>query len=188
MANGKKIDVRHCIDFFTTIAAMKDDLGARRIEEMVAFVNRELWTPDWLYALSPLDGAARESTRPDHGSTGAYDAWPALTYEAIFRVGRKSEALERLRSVAPATREGPFGQAHYVATNVYPVRKALDLQDYFESASGSFAEVIVRTLFGFPDKVGEKFQASRMVPGFEGSLKNVRFRERLLTITIPRAH
>src|SRR5271165_4734281 len=188
MADGKKIGVRHCIDFFTTIAAMRDDLGAQRIEEMVAFVNRELWTPHWLYALSPLDGAAKVSMRPDHGSTGSYDAWPALTAEAIFKVGGDAEALERLRSAVPATREGPFGQAHYVATNVYPVRKALDLQDYFESASGSFAEVIVRTLFGFPDAIEEGFQASKIVPGFQGSLKNVRYRGELLTITIPRVH
>jgi hypothetical protein len=57
-----------------------------------------------------------------------------------------------------------------------------------ERASGAFAEVIVRTIFGFPDAVEGKIQASTMVPGFERSLKNVRYRGRLLTITIPRTH
>jgi hypothetical protein len=103
LPGGKKVEVRHCIDFFTTIAAMENDLGPRRIEEMISFVTRELWTPEWLYALSPRDRAAGESTRPDHGSTGAYDAWPSLTAEAFFKTGRKVEALERLRSVESAT-------------------------------------------------------------------------------------
>ena len=186
LPDGKKIEVRHCIDFFTTIAAMENDLGLRRIEEMISFVTRELWTPEWLYALSPRDSAARESTRPDHGSTGAYDAWPALTAEAFFNTGRKVEALERLRSVESATREGPFGQAHYVATKAYPVRKALDLQDYFESASGAFAEVIVRTIFGLSHQDAGDLLQTVTIPGFEGSLKNVRYRGKLLSITATR--
>jgi hypothetical protein len=185
MPDGKKVEVRHCIDFFTTIGAMENELGRRRIEEMISFVNRELWTPDWLYALSPRDGAAKDSLRPDHGSTGSYDAWPALTAEAFFRAGSKTEALEHLRSVVPATREGPFGQAHYVATEAYPVRKALDLQDYFESASGSFAEVIVRTLFGLAGLAETEMPRTAAVPGFEGSLRNLRYRGKSLTITAP---
>jgi hypothetical protein len=183
---AKKVEVRHCIDFFTTIAAMENELGPRRIEEMIAFVNRELWTPEWLYALSPRDGAARESTRPDHGSTGAYDAWPALTAEAFFKTGRKVEALERLRSVESATREGPFGQAHYVATKAYPVRKALELQDYFESASGAFAEVIVRTIFGLAHPDAGDLAQTVIIPKFEGSFKNIRYRGKLLSITATR--
>jgi hypothetical protein len=186
LPDGKKVEVRHCIDFFTTIAAMENELGPRRIEEMISFVTRELWTPEWLYALSPRDGAARESTRPDHGSTGAYDAWPALTVEAFFKTRRKVEALERLRSVGSATREGPFGQAHYVATEAYPVRKALDLQDYFESASGAFAEVIVRTIFGLSHPDAGDLLQTVTIPGFEGSLKNVRYRGKLLSITATR--
>lgn len=182
LPDSKKVEVRHCIDFFTTIAAMENELGPRRIEEMVSFVDRELWTPHWLYALSPLDGAAKESLRPDHGSTGAYDAWPALTAEALFKTGRKSEAVQRLRSVEAATWEGPFGQAHYVATDAYPVRKALDLQDYFESASGSFAEVIVRTLFGLSAAGREDLSRGAIVAGFDGSLTNLRYRGKLVTI------
>jgi hypothetical protein len=185
MPDGKKVEVRHCIDFFTTIGAMENELGRRRIEQMTSFVNRELWTPHWLYALSPRDGAAKDSLRPDHGSTGSYDAWPALTAEALFKAGSKTEALERLRSVAPAIREGPFGQAHYVATEAYPERKALDLQDYFESASGSFAEVIVRTLFGLANSNGKELARTAVVPGFQGSLRNLRYRGEFLTITVP---
>jgi hypothetical protein len=151
---------------------------------MIAFVNQELWTPHWLRALSLRDGAANVATRADHGSTGSYDAWPALTAEAIFLTKRKSEALERLRSLAPATHEGPFGQAHYVATEIYPVRKALSYgQDYFASASGAFAEVILRTVFGFSPAVGEEWlPVPAVAPGFEGQLRNLRYGGKLVTI------
>lgn len=200
MTDGKKVEVRHCIDFFTTIDAMKSDLGAQRIEEMIAFVNRELWTPHWLRALSLSDETAREClraedacagsfkepTRADHGYTGSYDAWPALTAEAIFAVGRKREALERFRSVVQATHEGPYGQAHYVATGAYPVRKALSCgQDYFCAAAGSFAEVILRTVFGFSPAVGEDWSpGSITAPGFEGQLKNLRYGGKLMTVSV----
>jgi hypothetical protein len=181
----KKVNVRHCIDFFT---AMENELGPRRIAEMISFVDRVLWTPSWLYALSPRDGATKESLRPDHGSTGSYDAWPALTAEAFFKTGRKADALELLRSTEPATRECPFGQAHNVATNVYPVRKALDLRDYFESASGCFAEVIVRTVFGSSYSGKEDLLATVIVPGFEGSLKNLRHRGKLVAVAAMHTH
>jgi hypothetical protein len=88
--------------------------------------------------------------------------------------------------VGSATREGPFGQAHYVATEAYPVRKALDLQDYFESASGAFAEVIVRTIFGLSHPDAGDLLQTVTIPGFEGSLKNVRYRGKLLSITATR--
>jgi hypothetical protein len=189
LTDGKKVEVRHCIDFFTTIASMKQDLGPRRIEEMLAFVDRELWTPHWLRALSVLDEAAGLSTRADHGYTGSYDAWPALTVEATFWVGRKREAFERLRSLAPATREGPFGQSHYVETEQDPVRKALSFgQDYFASASGSFAEVILRTVFGFSPAVGEEWRpVPAVAPGFEGWLSNLRYGSKLVTASIHKA-
>ncbi len=183
LPDGKRVEVRHCIDFFTLIDCMERDLGPRRVSEMVDFVNRELWTPHWLRALSLQDGATKFATRADHGWPGSYDAWPPLTAEAMFRVGHREEALERLRSVEPAIHEGPFGQAHYVATERYPVRKALSSgQDYFASASGSFAEVILRTFFGFaPDAESEWKLVPPQIPGFEGSLVNLRFRGEVVT-------
>jgi hypothetical protein len=186
LGDGKKVEVRHCIDFFTLIDCMQSDLGQRRIGEMVQFVNTELWTPHWLRALSLADAAASEARRADHGSTGSYDAWPALTAEAIFRVGMELEAMERLRSLEPATREGPFGQAHYVATEQYPVRKALSFgQDYFASASGAFAEIILRTICGFAPDVDDQWEwTPPRVPGLSGRLKDVRYKGKLLSASI----
>jgi hypothetical protein len=188
LTDGKKVEVRHCIDFFTLIECMQSDLGERRIGEMVRFANNELWTTHWLRALSLRDATAEKATRADHGSTGSYDAWPALTAEAIFKAGMEAEAMDRLRSFEPATREGPFGQSHYVATEEYPVRKALSFgQDYFASASGAFAEIVVRTVFGFAPNVDEQWEwSSPRFPGFSGRLINVRYKGRLLSASIHR--
>lgn len=178
--DGKRVEVRHCIDFFTTIFCIEKDLSERRIGEMTAFVDRELWTEDWLYALSPLDGAAKESLRPDHGSTGSFDAWPALTAEAMFLVGEKEKALARLRSLDPATKEGPFGQAHYCANNDHRTRKAVSM-DYYESSAGAgFAEVILRTIFGFSPGLDEEWVWTvPSCPGLTGRLRNVRYKGKL---------
>jgi hypothetical protein len=186
LEDGRRVEVRHCIDFFTVIDAMQSDLGQRRIDDMNDFVDRELWTPHWLRALSMQDAAAQDSLRPDHGSTGSYDAWPALTAEAMFRVGRKREALARLRDLEPATHEGPFGQSHDVATQQYPVRKAGAFgQEYFCSASGSFAEIILRTIFGFAPDANQEWHGSQpSVPGFDGQLINLRYGGKLLTVSV----
>jgi hypothetical protein len=185
LEDGRKTEVRHCIDFFTLIDTMQSDLGQMRIDEMCDFVDRELWTPHWLRALSLHDAAADESLRPDHGSTGSYDAWPALTAEAMFRVGHRREALTRLRSLAPATFEGPFGQSHDVESAQNPVRKAGAFgQEYYCSASGSFAEVLLRSIFGFsPDASEEWHGPVAIVPEFSGQLIHLRYAGKLLTIT-----
>ena len=184
--DGTRVEVRHCIDFFTLIDTMQNDLGPRRIDEMIEFVNRELWTSHWLRALSLRDAAATRALRPDHGSIGSYDAWPALTTEAMFRVGRKQEALARLRSLEPATHEGPFGQSHYVATERYPVRKVRAIgQEYYCSASGAFAEVILRTIFGFAPDANKEWHGSQpTMPGFAGQLINLKYGGKLLTLTL----
>jgi hypothetical protein len=186
LSDGKRVEVRHCIDFFTLIGCMQGDLGQHRIGEMVGFVNRELWTAGWLRALSLRDGAASKATRADHGSTGSYDAWPALTAEAMFRVGLEQEALARLRSLEPANHEGPFGQSHYCATQEYPVRKAVSFgQDYFASASGAFAEITLRTICGFTPDVDDQWQWSPpRVPGLSGRLINLRYKGKLLSASI----
>jgi len=102
----------------------------------------------------------------------------------MYRVGRKREALERLRSLEPATREGPFGQSHDVAAEQNPVRKGGAFgQEYFCSASGSFAEIILRTLFGFAPEAYQEWHSSQpTVPGFDGQLTNLRYGGKLLTL------
>jgi hypothetical protein len=95
---------------------------------MADFVNRELWTADWLRALSFSDAAAQESLRRDYGCTGAFDAWFPLTAEQCFGQARE-QALARLQSVEAVTGERPLGQAHLVANDGYSTRKAVSM-DY----------------------------------------------------------
>jgi hypothetical protein len=51
--------------------------------EMSAFVARELLVPFWMRAQSLNDSAASASNRSDHGPSGAYVGWPALTVRAM---------------------------------------------------------------------------------------------------------
>jgi hypothetical protein len=59
----------------------------------------------------PTCHAARE----DHGTTGAYTAWPALATEALCYIdGNCSGAFEVMATYAPNTYRGAFGQANAV--------------------------------------------------------------------------
>lgn len=67
-----------------------------------------------MVALSPEDPIANNSNtrRDDHGYTGAYNAWPALSFESLAKLGAGtpeglSDAMKFLVSTAPVTRNGP---------------------------------------------------------------------------------
>merc|ERR1712216_394746 len=81
---------------------------------MARFAQQQLMTPTWLRALS-REGEPSYVGRPDHGTTGAYPAWPAGVAEALAILdGNWSGAvhyLEALGSEAGVTSQGPFGQA-----------------------------------------------------------------------------
>ena len=63
-------------------------------------------------ALSESDPDAPISLRPDHGSNGAYDSWPALAASAMGRLGYQQEMISMLRTFSGVTAEGPFAQSH----------------------------------------------------------------------------
>ena len=166
MPDGTLKEVRSIVDFITLTTCMKEDLPRNMQDRMMDNVERELWTGPWLRALSIDDPSAKEtlakpdimatlsagwpgdSLRADHGFTGSYAAWPALSIEAFSLLGRKNRALEMLHCVEPVLDEGPFGQSHYIAGPTRPVRKALKGgQDYFEGGGGAFAEVMLRHFF-----------------------------------------
>jgi hypothetical protein len=73
---------------------------------MVDFVQRELITEKWMRAQSMLDVAAASSDRPDHGPMGAYDAWPAVTIDAMCTLGYWKDAIPFLRRTRVAIYEG----------------------------------------------------------------------------------
>jgi hypothetical protein len=110
--DGAAVPVRHVYDFGTLGRLLPGDLPAWQRREMAGFVANELLAGGWLRALSLSDPDAAASLRPDHGSNGAYDAWPALAAGALGRFGFYRQMLEFLHSFAGVTAEGPFAQSH----------------------------------------------------------------------------
>jgi hypothetical protein len=169
---------------------MAGDLSANVRGEMVGFVKRELLAQRWMRAQSMLDLAAAVSDRPDHGSMGAYDAWPAVTVDAMCALGYWEDAIPFLRRTQAAIYEGVYAQAHefYGPTrdhNDAPVRIAQREGCMREcTGGGAFAETIIGTLFGFAAKPGGKL--ALMDPGarrgFRGELRHVRYGSELLRI------
>ena len=80
------------------------------------FFASELQRPHWMVALSAKDPIARQpgTKRDDHGWTGAYNAWPALSFEALAKLGHGSgaglrDAMTFLQSTVAVTHNGPYG-------------------------------------------------------------------------------
>jgi len=186
--DGRRIQMRHCIDFFTISDCMTDDLTPAMRNQMAGFVQKELITDHWMRAQSLSDPAAGASDRPDHGPMGAYDAWPPFTMEGLSRLGFFPVALDFLHRCEPTTHEGPFGQSHELLgkTAAAPVRKAHRGQQMYNCSAGTaFAEIIIRNFFGFHPEWDSRSAlfAADTPRGFEGSLKNVRTAQGLITIT-----
>ena len=110
--DGSRVPVRHVYDFDTIGRLLTGDLTATMRSEMASFVTSELLADGWMRALSLSDPDAAVSLRPDHGSNGAYDAWPALAAGALARFGDYREAVAMLHAFDGAGAEGPFSQSH----------------------------------------------------------------------------
>jgi hypothetical protein len=188
--DGSRVEVRHCYDFATVGRFMAGDLAANVRAEMVAFVKRELLAERWMRAQSMLDVAAAVSDRPDHGSMGAYDAWPAVTVDAMCALGYWEDAIRFLWRTQAAIYEGVYAQAHEFYG---PIRRQYDAPVRIAqregcmrecSCGGAFAETIISTLFGFAAKPGGKpvLMDAGVPRGFRGELRHVRYGSELLRI------
>jgi hypothetical protein len=188
--DGSRVEMRHCYDFATVGRFMAGDLSANVRGEMVGFVKRELLAQRWMRAQSMLDVAAAVSDRPDHGSMGAYDAWPAVTVDAMCALGYWEDAISFLWRTQAAIYEGVYAQAHefYGPTRGQydaPIRIAQREGCMREcTGGGAFAETIIGTLFGYAAKPGGKLALMDAgVPrGFRGELHHVRYGSELLCI------
>jgi hypothetical protein len=188
--DGRRVEMRHCYDFATVGRFMAGDLSANVRAEMVGFVKRELLAQRWMRAQSMLDVAAAVSDRPDHGSMGAYDAWPAVTVDAMCALGYWEDAIQFLRRTQAAIYEGVYAQAHefYGPTRGQydaPVRIAQREGCMREcTGGGAFAETIIGTLFGYAAKPGGKpvLMNAGVPRGFRGELHHVRYGSELLRI------
>jgi len=165
------VPVRTCIDLLTIARSLRShefEVGGLGVsgprpnpaERMTSFARRELMTPTWLRALS-REGEPAYVDRPDHGTTGAYPAWPAGVAEALAVLdGNWSGALRYLEAIgsdAGVASHGPFGQASELevpnATDPAHAggafKTARGATRFLADAGGAFAEVIVRSVFGY---------------------------------------
>ncbi|MGH7990740.1 MAG: hypothetical protein ACREDS_11205, partial [Limisphaerales bacterium] len=179
--DGKRVELRHCVDYIYVGDALANDLTPDVRREMTDFVKRELLTRDWMRAMSLKDAAAAISDRPDHGPMGAYDGWPALTVGTMWRLGFPNDAFDFYCRTAEVTKEGPFAQAHEFYG---PNRKQYDAPVRIAERDGcmkecicgaAFADVVVNTFFGFlPSLDGKTILADSKTPRpFTGKLLNV---------------
>jgi hypothetical protein len=189
--DGKKVELRHCVDYIYIGNALKDDLSTKQKTEMNNFVKSELFMRDWMRAMSQKDEAAQKSDRPDHGPMGAYDGWIPLTVGAMWRLGSPADAFAFYDRTSVVTQEGPFAQAREFygpnrADNSAPVRVALREGCMKECISGAaFSDVVINTFFGFsPALNGKALIADPTVPRpFAGRLLNIPFRGQAYNLT-----
>lgn len=175
--DGTRVEVRHVFDYIVVGQSMDGDLSVQQRAEMTAFVQRELMSGEWMRAMSLQDASAGAAPRPDHGSTGAYDGWPALSAEVMARFGDHAQALDLLRRVEPVLREGPFAQSHeYVAGGSVRIAGPQQAQDYNAIAGASYMPTVFKALFGMELGVpGESLtlRSPEIPRGFSGTLRNV---------------
>ncbi|HSY18225.1 MAG TPA: hypothetical protein VK815_07825 [Candidatus Acidoferrales bacterium] len=189
--DGQRVELRHCVDYIYAGNALANDLTPDMRREMTDFVKRELLMRDWMRAMSQKDTAAAVSDRPDHGSMGAYDGWPALTVGTMWRLGFPDDAFDFYCRSAEVTKEGPFAQARefygpHREQYDAPVRIAERDGCMKECISGAaFSDVVINTFFGFaPSLDGKNLLADPQTPRpFTGKLLNVSVRGKKLTIS-----
>ena len=189
--DGKRVELRHCVDYIYVGDALANDLAPDIRREMTDFVKRELLMRDWMRAMSLRDAASSISDRPDHGPMGAYDGWPALTVGTMWRLGFPDNAFDFYCRTAEVTEEGPFAQAHefygprrdqYEA----PVRIAEREGCMKECVCGAaFTDVVLNAFFGFaPSLDGKNILADWQTPRpFTGKLLNVCARGKTFAIS-----
>jgi len=178
---GKKIEVRHCLDFMFLGRYIPEDIPGEIRTEMMDFLYEELMTDTWMRAQSLEDEAADHSDRPDHGPLGAFDGWPAGTMDALTQMGYPGKALDFYRAIEPVTYEGCWAQAHELwgenkYNNKARVRIAQRGWGNRESSGGiSISQVMLKNFFGFYPDVKGNVLLKTAPPEFTGKLYHVLF-------------
>jgi hypothetical protein len=179
--NGKKIEVRHCLDFMFLGRYMPNDIPKDIKQEMMDFVYRELITDNWMRAQSLQDMAAKDSDRADHGPLGAFDGWPAGTMDALTQLGFPEKALDFYHAIKPVTDEGIWAQAHELwgedknekNAKVRIAKRGWHNRD--SSAGIAISQVMLKNFFGFyPDLEGIILQQNNW--DFTGTLHHVKYK------------
>lgn len=186
--DGRKIEVRHCLDFMFLGRYLPNDIPGEIKNEMMDFVYRELITDNWMRAQSMLDVAAKDSDRPDHGPLGAFDGWPAGTMDALVQLGYPEKALDFYHAIEPVTNEGIWAQAHELWgkdkwNKNSKVRIAKRGWHNRESSSGiAMSQVMLKNFFGFyPSVDGVAIKPNKSL-NFTGNLYHVKYKGKYYTL------
>ncbi|HQK37587.1 MAG TPA: hypothetical protein PLC81_08120, partial [Bacteroidales bacterium] len=188
--NEKKIEVRHCLDFFFIGKYIPNDVPENIRKEMIDFLYRELMADHWMRAQSVDDVAAAQSDRPDHGPLGAYDGWPAETMDALTQMGYPQKALDFYHAIEPVTYEGIWAQAHELwgenkKTSHARVRIAERGWHNRESSGGvSLSQVVLKDFFGFYPQIGGEALQTHGPFELSGKLYHVLYKNAYYTIIL----
>jgi len=189
--DGSMVPVRHCLDLFTVMQCMREDLPEQQRKEMIDFFLRELKTTTWMHALSPQDPDAAFSSRTDHQDEGAYTTWPAYCLEVLLQEGYLQEALDWVGAdgkvgLADVTRQGPFGQAYYHGDGESPrvcgaAAKAPMEWPHIEKpvliSGGKYAQVIIEAFIGVNPQLGGDILLTDQDLPFDLRLVNLHLRK-----------
>jgi hypothetical protein len=176
------------VDFAHVSRFLRNDLSNNQRSESSEFFLSQLLFPTWtgwLRALAVPDGDY--SQRADHGTTGSYTTWGSLSIEALaINDGNWSRAITLFNQFSPILRLGPLGQAGQVKiigidnSTEHIVFKAPEWP-FVNIAGANFADVILRSLFGFFPKWAassladvELFPPLVLPLDFNATLENVR--------------
>lgn len=186
--DGRQIDSRHIYDYLTVGTTISGDLSPDIRRGMFDFVQRELMTPTWMRAMSRQDPSAFNSDRSDHGPAGSYSGWPAKAAQATAELGRFDAALDmfhRFRRAFEAAIPQAVELTRVAGQEGLQARVSTRAGASFAEVSGSFAEVVINTFFGFRpgvDAASPLWQPDQP-RGFTGRLRHVRWRDGLYTIS-----
>ena len=183
---GARTEVRHVIDTVYVTWRMGKMLPRGMRAKMAQFARDELMTHNWMRALSTHD-ALHQEPRPDWGTSGVYDAMPALLAESLaFLEADFTLPVEWLRNISALAQEGPFGQAHAIPQSGDPSQSAFKpLQGfimYNSVCSGTFAVAVIRSVFGWRGASKPLWQPSLARGGFVGTMRGLRTPEGSATI------
>jgi len=177
--DGKKVEVRHVLDFMYFGKYLSKDLSPQMRKEMVDFVYRELITDKWMRAQSLQDIAAKYSDRPDHGPLGAYDGWPAGTIDALTQLGYADKALQFYKSVVPVTNEGNWSQSHELwGDNKFNTKARVRIPERGwnsrDAVAGiDFSQVVLKCFMGFNPGIDSSVLQPVQKINFSGTLYHV---------------
>ncbi len=193
LPDGTFNEVRHCYDLLTILDTMFEDLSDQQKKEMNHFFWDELHTPLWMHSLSPGDVDCTWNARADHSWLGAYTAWPAKTAAGLYKVESSARVSEWVKGFAKASNQGPYGQAHIVET-IFPPENGGAFKcprdkpygnDWSEVSGGSFADLVVDSLFGADQTLYDGIQVNSRLDDFdaESKLLNVPYQGKLFTVS-----